>query len=128
MIDPTAFIRAIGLIKASCALTNQDLGELKPEMAAAIAKAAVAVAAGEHDGEFIVDVFQTGSGTSSNMNGNEVIATLASRALEKEVHPNDHVNMSQSSNDVRPRQGLPVVLPVLGQRDAAGRCQWHSVL
>jgi len=99
---PRAFIRAIGLIKASCALTNQDLGELKPEMAAAIAKAAVAVAAGEHDGEFIVDVFQTGSGTSSNMNGNEVIATLASRALEKEVHPNDHVNMSQSSNDVIP--------------------------
>ncbi|MCE6994483.1 class II fumarate hydratase [Saccharothrix sp. S26] len=97
-----AQIRALGLLKAAAARVNERLGVLDPEVAAAIASAADAVAAGEHDAHFPVDVFQTGSGTSSNMNANEVIATLATRALGREVHPNDHVNASQSSNDTFP--------------------------
>jgi fumarate hydratase, class II len=97
-----AQIRALGLLKAAAARVNERLGVLEPEVAAAIASAADAVAAGEHDAQFPVDVFQTGSGTSSNMNANEVIATLASRALGRDVHPNDHVNASQSSNDTFP--------------------------
>ncbi|MCC8245368.1 class II fumarate hydratase [Saccharothrix luteola] len=97
-----AQIRALGLLKAAAARVNERLGVLEPEVAAAIAAAADAVAAGEHDEHFPVDVFQTGSGTSSNMNANEVIATLATRALGREVHPNDHVNASQSSNDTFP--------------------------
>ena len=95
-------IRALGLVKAACARVNAQLGMLDPTLAEAIASAADEVAAGEHDSHFPVDVFQTGSGTSSNMNANEVIATLASRATGLEVHPNDHVNASQSSNDVFP--------------------------
>ncbi|MGM1063807.1 class II fumarate hydratase [Saccharothrix sp. Mg75] len=97
-----AQIRALGLLKAAAARVNERLGVLEPEVAAAIATAADSVAAGEHDEHFPVDVFQTGSGTSSNMNANEVIATLASRALGRDVHPNDHVNASQSSNDTFP--------------------------
>lgn len=97
-----AQIRALGLLKAAAARVNERLGVLEPEVAAAIASAADAVAAGEHDAHFPVDVFQTGSGTSSNMNANEVIATLATRASGREVHPNDHVNASQSSNDTFP--------------------------
>ncbi|MDX1657074.1 MAG: class II fumarate hydratase, partial [Candidatus Competibacteraceae bacterium] len=99
---PRYFIRALGLIKAAAAKTNAQLGLLAPEIAQAIETAAVQVAQGEHDGHFPVDVFQTGSGTSSNMNANEVIATLASRQSGSKVHPNDHVNMGQSSNDVIP--------------------------
>ncbi len=99
---PRTFIRALGLIKASAARTNGALGRLDPAMAAAIAAAAAEVAAGDQDAQFPVDVFQTGSGTSSNMNANEVIAHLAARALGAPVHPNDHVNQSQSSNDVIP--------------------------
>ncbi|HEX2291639.1 MAG TPA: lyase family protein, partial [Pseudonocardiaceae bacterium] len=95
-------IRALGLVKAACARVNGQLGMLDPTLAEAIASAADEVAAGEHDSHFPVDVFQTGSGTSSNMNANEVIATLASRAAGVDVHPNDHVNASQSSNDVFP--------------------------
>ncbi|HEX2301938.1 MAG TPA: class II fumarate hydratase [Pseudonocardiaceae bacterium] len=95
-------IRALGLVKAACARVNGELGALDAELAAAIAAAADEVAAGEHDAHFPVDVFQTGSGTSSNMNANEVIATLASRACGRDVHANDHVNASQSSNDVFP--------------------------
>ncbi|MDQ3760408.1 MAG: class II fumarate hydratase [Actinomycetota bacterium] len=95
-------IRALGLVKAACARVNAQLGVLDPTLAQAIASAADEVAAGEHDAHFPVDVFQTGSGTSSNMNANEVIATLASRAAGCDVHPNDHVNASQSSNDVFP--------------------------
>jgi fumarate hydratase class II len=95
-------IRALGLVKGACARVNGRLGVLDPTLAEAIASAADEVAAGEHDAQFPVDVFQTGSGTSSNMNANEVIATLASRAAAVEVHPNDHVNASQSSNDVFP--------------------------
>jgi len=95
-------IRALGLIKAAAARVNGRLGIVQPEMAAAIETAALEVADGKHDGEFPIDVFQTGSGTSSNMNANEVIATLASERLGRDVHPNDHVNASQSSNDVFP--------------------------
>ncbi|MGH3785881.1 MAG: class II fumarate hydratase [Pseudonocardiaceae bacterium] len=97
-----AQIRALGLVKGACARVNAALGVLDPKLADAIASAADEVAAGEHDSQFPVDVFQTGSGTSSNMNANEVIATLASRATGLKVHPNDHVNASQSSNDVFP--------------------------
>jgi fumarate hydratase, class II len=95
-------IRALGLVKAACARVNAQLGVLDQALAEVIASAADEVAAGEHDAQFPVDVFQTGSGTSSNMNANEVIATLASRAAGVPVHPNDHVNASQSSNDVFP--------------------------
>ncbi|MDQ2883020.1 MAG: class II fumarate hydratase [Actinomycetota bacterium] len=95
-------IRALGLVKAACARVNAKLGVLDPTLAEAIAAAADEVAAGEHDAQFPIDVFQTGSGTSSNMNANEVIATLAGRAAGCDVHPNDHVNASQSSNDVFP--------------------------
>jgi fumarate hydratase class II len=104
---PRSFIRALGLIKKHAALTNQELGGLKPEIADAIVKAAQEVADGKWDGEFVLDIFQTGSGTSTNMNANEVIANRAIELLggkrgEKLVHPNDHVNRGQSSNDVIP--------------------------
>ena len=99
---PRAFIAALGLVKWAAAGANSELGLLKSDLAMAVQKAALEVANGEHDGEFPIDVFQTGSGTSSNMNANEVIAHLATEGLGKEVHPNDHVNMSQSSNDVIP--------------------------
>jgi fumarate hydratase class II len=99
---PRSFIRALGLIKHAAAAANAALGDLPPPVAAAIQAAADAVADGRHDDQFPVDVFQTGSGTSSNMNANEVIATLAARVLGAPVHANDQVNMSQSSNDVIP--------------------------
>ncbi|MFO7193164.1 class II fumarate hydratase [Thermocrispum sp.] len=95
-------IRALGLLKAACARVNGRFGVLDDELAKAIADAADEVAEGKHDEHFPIDVFQTGSGTSSNMNANEVIATLASRRLGRDVHPNDHVNASQSSNDTFP--------------------------
>jgi fumarate hydratase class II len=99
---PRAFIRALGLIKAACAKANNELNLLDGKIAAAIQQSAEAVASGEYDKYFPIDVFQTGSGTSTNMNSNEVIAHLATDKLGKPVHPNDHVNMSQSSNDVIP--------------------------
>jgi fumarate hydratase, class II len=99
---PRAFIRAMGLIKHAAAGANATLGDLPADITAAIQTAALEVAAGRYDDQFPVDVFQTGSGTSSNMNANEVIATLASKTLRGAVHANDHVNMSQSSNDVVP--------------------------
>jgi len=99
---PPELIHALGLIKGAAALVNAELGVLDRDMAQAIYEAASEVARGEHDSQFPVDVSQTGSGTSSNMNANEVIATLASRRLDRAVHPNDHVNASQSSNDVFP--------------------------
>jgi fumarate hydratase, class II len=95
-------IGALGAIKGTAAQVNAELGVLDADMADAIHDAAAEVARGEHDEDFPVDVFQTGSGTSSNMNANEVIAALASRRLGRPVHPNDHVNASQSSNDVFP--------------------------
>ncbi|MFD7410807.1 class II fumarate hydratase [Kitasatospora purpeofusca] len=97
-----AHIAALARIKAAAARVNARLGVLDEETAGAIVSAAEEVAAGRWDGEFPVDVFQTGSGTSSNMNANEVIATLAGERLGRPVHPNDHVNASQSSNDVFP--------------------------
>ena len=100
-IDP-ALIAALGLIKGAAAQVNAKLGVLDPDHAAAISAAADTVAHGDHDPEFPIDVFQTGSGTSSNMNANEVIASLATTELGSLVHPNDHVNASQSSNDVFP--------------------------
>ncbi len=95
-------IAALAQIKKAAALANAKLGVLNQDVADAISKAADEVIAGMHDGEFPVDIFQTGSGTSSNMNMNEVLASLASNILGSKVHPNDHVNASQSSNDVFP--------------------------
>jgi len=100
---PRAFIRALGLVKLAAARVNRKLGLLDKAKAKAIEKAAARVAAGEYDAHFPVDVFQTGSGTSSNMNANEVIANLVNGpAGERLVHPNDEVNLGQSSNDVIP--------------------------
>jgi fumarate hydratase class II len=93
---PRAFIRALGLIKSAAARVNGELGQLPADLAASIAQAADGVAAGDYDDQFVVDIFQTGSGTSTNMNANEVIAHVAG------AHPNDHVNRGQSSNDVFP--------------------------
>ena len=99
---PRNFIEALALIKAACSRANAQLGLLPADIAASIEQAALEVAAGKHDDHFPVDIFQTGSGTSSNMNANEVIASLASAHLGKAVHPNDHVNAAQSSNDSIP--------------------------
>ena len=96
------FIHGLGLVKASCARVNRDLGLLPGRLASAVERAALEVAEGRHDAQFPVSVYQTGSGTSSNMNANEVIAALASRRLRTRVHPNDHINRGQSSNDVVP--------------------------
>jgi fumarate hydratase, class II len=116
---PVAVIHWLGRIKAAAARTNAELGKLDPELAESIATAADAVARGDHDHQFPIDVFQTGSGTSSNMNANEVIAALAGGS----AHPNDHVNMGQSSNDVFPSavhlaaldQATNTLLPALKQ-------------
>jgi len=97
-----AHIQALARIKAAAAKVNAELGVLDADLADAIMQAADEVARGDYDDHFPIDVFQTGSGTSSNMNTNEVIATLASEKLGRPVHPNDHVNASQSSNDVFP--------------------------
>ncbi len=101
---PREFIRAMGLVKLAAAQTNAELGFLKKNTARALARAAKEVIDGELDDHFVVDVFQTGSGTSTNMNTNEVIANRAAELLKGKtsVHPNDHVNMGQSSNDVIP--------------------------
>jgi aspartate ammonia-lyase len=106
------FIRALGLIKAAAARVNGELGVLPRDLAAAIETAAQQVAKGDYDAQFVVDIFQTGSGTSTNMNANEVIARLAG------AHPNDHVNLSQSSNDV-----IPTVIHV-----AAAELVHHELL
>ncbi|MFC6878278.1 MULTISPECIES: class II fumarate hydratase [Actinomadura] len=97
-----AHIAALGQIKAAAATVNAELGVLDGDLAAAVNAAALEVAAGRWNDQFPIDVFQTGSGTSSNMNANEVVATLAQERLGRPVHPNDHVNASQSSNDVFP--------------------------
>ncbi len=113
---PPEFIAALALIKAAAARANARLGLLDEPMAQAIAEAALAVARGEHDRQFPLDVYQTGSGTSTNMNANEVIATLAARASGLAVHPNDHVNMCQSSNDAIPSAiHLSAVLSLRGR-------------
>jgi fumarate hydratase, class II len=104
---PRGFIRALALVKKHAARTNVGLGLLDPQIGEAIAQASAEVASGRWDGEFVVDVFQTGSGTSTNMNANEVIANRAIELMggqrgDRSVHPNDHVNQGQSSNDVIP--------------------------
>lgn len=99
---PTSFIHAVALIKKTAAQVNSELGLLDQEIAKAIIRASESIIAGEHSEQFPVDVFQTGSGTSTNMNVNEVIARLASELARQAINPNDHVNMSQSSNDVIP--------------------------
>ena len=98
---PRSFIRALGLVKVACAQANNELGYMDDVSMASIVKHAQAVADGQHDEHFPIDVFQTGSGTSTNMNANEVIATLCQQD-KVDIHPNDHVNMGQSSNDVIP--------------------------
>ena len=97
-----SFIRALGYIKAGAATANFELGVIDEKMKDAIVEAALQVANGEFDDHFPVDVFQTGSGTSTNMNANEVIANISSEASGSKIHPNDHVNQGQSSNDVIP--------------------------
>ena len=131
-------IRALGLLKGACAQVNKDLGLLDPEKADAIIAAAAEIADGRHDDQFPIDVFQTGSGTSSNMNANEVIAGIAA-ANGVTVHPNDDVNMSQSSNDTFPtathiaateaavRQLIPA-LEVLHESLAGKARQWRTVV
>jgi len=104
---PPEFLHALGRVKQVCARVNSGLGLLEPALAAAIEQAAGEVADGRWDAQFPVDVFQTGSGTSTNMNANEVIARRAGQVLGRAVHPNDHVNLGQSSNDV-----IPAVLHV----------------
>jgi fumarate hydratase class II len=127
-------VRALALVKAAAAEVNGELGVITEEQARAIAQAARSVAAGEHGDQFPVDVFQTGSGTSSNMNMNEVLSSLvAASSAEVEVHPNDHVNASQSSNDTFPTSihvaaALAVaddLLPALGvlERSLAGKAE-----
>lgn len=131
-------IRALGLLKAACAQVNKDLGLLAPDKADAIIAAAGEIADGKHDDQFPIDVFQTGSGTSSNMNTNEVIASIAA-AAGVTVHPNDDVNMSQSSNDTFPtathiaateaavRHLIPA-LEILHASLAAKAKQWRTVV
>jgi fumarate hydratase class II len=99
---PRGLIRALGLIKKVAAEVNNDLGLLNKKKTKAITKAAGDVSKGKYDDHFPIDIFQTGSGTSSNMNTNEVVANLASEIAKEKIHPNDHVNMGQSSNDVVP--------------------------
>ncbi|MBY6365584.1 class II fumarate hydratase [Rhodococcoides corynebacterioides] len=131
-------IRAMGLLKAACAQVNKNLGLLDAEKADAIVAAATEIADGKHDGEFPIDVFQTGSGTSSNMNANEVIASIA-KNNGVEVHPNDHVNMSQSSNDTFPTAthvaateaavtDLIPALQYLHEALAAKAAEWKTVV
>src|SRR5213596_3268106 len=104
---PRQFIRALGQIKQAAAQVNKELGTIDPQIAGAIIQAAQEVIDGKLDNHFVLDIFQTGSGTSTNMNANEVIANRASELLggsrgSRRVHPNDHVNFGQSSNDVIP--------------------------
>ena len=133
-------IRALGLLKGACAQVNKDLGLLAPEKADAIIAAAGEIADGLHDDQFPIDVFQTGSGTSSNMNTNEVIASIAETATPSvKVHPNDDVNMSQSSNDTFPtathiaateaavRHLIPA-LEVLHESLTSKARQWRTVV
>src|SRR5688572_11153884 len=136
---PADFIAALALIKAAAARANHRLGLLPADIATGIADAAGEVARGTHDAQFPLDVYQTGSGTSTNMNANEVIARLASQALGKAVHPNDHVNMCQSSNDCIPtaihvsavlatRRELIPALQELRDQLSAKESAWAGVL
>ena len=130
---PPIFIRTLGLVKYAAAVASEALGLLDTQIAKAIRDAAREVIAGKHDKEFVVDVFQTGSGTSTNMNANEVIAN---RALEligknrggKEIHPNDHVNMGQSSNDVIPTATHIAALRAISNDLLPGLTRLHDAL
>ena len=119
---PVPLVRALALVKQAAALVNKDLGELEPQLADAIAAAAAEVVQGKYDDEFPLVVWQTGSGTQSNMNANEVIAALANemlggrRGAKSPVHPNDHVNRGQSSND-----SFPTAMHVAAAREIDGR-------
>src|SRR5918993_166644 len=119
---PVPLVRALGLVKQAAALVNKDLGELDPRLADAIARAAAEVVEGKYDDEFPLVVWQTGSGTQSNMNANEVIAALANEMLggkrggKSPVHPNDHVNRGQSSND-----SFPTAMHIAAAREIEGR-------
>jgi fumarate hydratase class II len=130
---PPTFIHTLGLVKYAAAVANEGLGLLDERIATAIRDAAKEVIAGKHDKEFVVDIFQTGSGTSTNMNANEVIAN---RALEligkdrggKEIHPNDHVNMGQSSNDVIPTAIHVAVLGAISKNLVPALTRLHDAL
>ena len=119
---PLPLVHALALFKQAAALVNRDLGLLEPRLAEAIAEAAAAVARGEYDAEFPLVVWQTDSGTQSNMNMNEVLANLANERLggkrgqKSPVHPNDHVNMGQSSND-----SFPTAMHIAAAREIDGR-------
>src|SRR5690242_1744456 len=121
---PVAVVRWLGRIKAAAARVNAELGLLDRDLADRIASGADDVASGKHDDQFPIDVFQTGSGTSSNMNANEVIATLAGEG----AHPNDHVNMGQSSNDVFPSAVHLAALDEIQNRLLPALDQLHSSL
>ena len=134
-----ALVHALARVKGAAARVNAELGVVEADVAEAVAAAAAEVVAGEHDDQFPVDVFQTGSGTSTNMNVNEVLATLATRRLGRDVHPNDHVNASQSSNDTFPtaihvaatEQVLGELVPALehlGTALARKRDAWADVV
>lgn len=132
---PTRLIRALGLVKMAAAVANRDLGKLKPDIAERIIQAAREVAAGKFDSEFPLDVYQTGSGTSSNMNANEVISN---RAIElaggnrfekhKPIHPNDHVNMGQSTNDIFPTAIHVAVAQAIHKELLRSLQRFHDVL
>jgi fumarate hydratase class II len=144
---PPAVIHAFGHLKAACAQANQTLDKLPPQLASAIIEAADEVASGAHDAHFPVDVYQTGSGTSTNMNANEVIANLANSRLQESppapaggsIHPNDHVNMGQSSNDTFPtamhiagslaiaRQLVPALQRLHDELDRKAQ-QWDAIV
>ena len=118
---PRQFIRALVTVKYAAASANEELGLLEPRLAGAIRQAAAEVMEGKLDDQFVLDIFQTGSGTSTNMNANEVIANRALEILakprsSKEIHPNDHVNLCQSSNDVSRR---PCIAPRFGSPSAS---------
>ncbi len=131
---PRSLIRALGLVKLAAAQVNQELGHLEPHLAEAIVQAAQEVADGAWDRDYPIDIYQTGSGTSSNMNANEVISNRAIQILggavgsKSPVHPNDHVNMGQSSNDVIPTaihvaaylEVIEALLPALRHLHGAG--------
>ena len=130
---PQAFVHALGLVKLACAWANQEIGLLEPRVAAAISQAAKEVSEGIFDSEFVVDIFQTGSGTSTNMNANEVIANRAAEFLGgkkggKEIHPNDHVNKCQSSNDVIPTAMHCAARLAIEQQLLPGLARLHGAL
>jgi fumarate hydratase, class II len=130
---PARFIRALALIKHAAAATNEDLKLLAPSIADVIRRAAIEIIEGKHHKEFVVDIFQTGSGTSTNMNVNEVIANRALELLgkprgSKEIHPNDHVNMSQSSNDVIPTAMHIAALEAIQRELLPALTQLHQAL